>query len=487
MDQTLFPGRDGAGMKQLSLLWLRDDLRLADNPALTAAAESGPVLPVYVLDESLGGAARWWLHGSLASLSEAFARRGLSLILRRGDPAAILESIAAATEAGSIHWNEATEPDRRISDLASAERLRAGGVEVEIHRCSFLFDPAEVRTRSGEPFSVFTPFWRHCLSLPEPARPLPPPARLDSPPTAVETEVLDSWGLQPQAPNWAAAFPQTWRPGEDGAHERARAFLDSALDAYDRERDRPDREGVSRLSPHLHFGEVTARQLWHATRRREASGARLGGTETFLKEIGWREFSRHLLLARPFLLETPLRPEFDAFPWIEDEAALKAWQTGRTGYPIVDAGIRQLWQSGWMHNRVRMVTASFLVKHLLIHWSRGAAWFWDTLVDADRASNWASWQWVAGCGADAAPFFRIFNPILQGTKFDPLGDYVRRWVPELADLPAEWIHHPWEAPGAILARAGVSLGSTYPAPIVDHAKARARALAAYGSIRKEAS
>jgi len=474
-------------MKQPSLLWLRDDLRLADNPALTAAAAAGPVLPVYVLDESLGGAARWWLHGSLASLSEAFARHGLPLILRRGDPAAILGSLAATSGAGSIHWNESTEPARRTSDLTAAERLRADGFEVEIHRGAFLFDPAHVRTKVGEAFSVFTPFWRHCLSLPEPPRPLPAPTRLEASSSGFAGDELDSWGLLPAAPNWAAAFPRTWQPGEAGAHDRARAFFDSALDAYDRERDRPDREGVSRLSPHLHFGEVTPRQLWHATRRREASGARLGGTETFLKEIGWREFSRHLLLARPFMLEAPLRPEFDAFPWIEDEVALKAWQTGRTGYPIVDAGMRQLWQSGWMHNRIRMVTASFLVKHLLIHWRRGADWFWDTLVDADRASNWASWQWVAGCGADAAPFFRIFNPILQGAKFDPQGDYVRRWVPELAGLPAEWIHRPWEAPSAILARAGVEFSRTYPAPIVDHARARARALDAYGSIRKEAS
>lgn len=473
-------------MTHLSLLWLRDDLRLADNAALSTAAAAGPVLPVYILDETLGGAARWWLYQSLTALSGAFAAHHVPMILRRGDPLSVLRSLATGTGAEAIHWNEATEPASRMEDQAVQAGLQATGLSAAIHKGSFLFEPAEIRTKAGDPFTVFTPFWRACLSAPEPARPLPPPKHMQVPPAA-KTDALGDWNLLPTAPDWAFAFAGVWRPGETGAHDRARDFLDNALDAYKTDRDRPDIEGVSRLSPHLHFGEVTARQIWHATRRREATGANASGVETFLKEIGWREFSRHLLLARPFILETALRAEFDDFPWADDKAGLAAWQKGLTGYPIVDAGMRQLWQTGWMHNRVRMVVASFLVKHLLIDWRSGADWFWDTLVDADRASNWASWQWVAGCGADAAPFFRIFNPILQGEKFDPQGHYVRKWVPELARMPADWVHHPWDAPAAILAAAGVSLGRTYPAPIVEHGRARARALAAFGSIRKDAS
>lgn len=482
----MFPGRDGAGMTHLSILWLRDDLRLADNPALSAAAAAGPVLPIYILDESLGGASRWWLHQSLTAVDASYAARRLPLILRRGDALSILASLAAETGASAVHWNEATEPAARNKEQTIQASLQAAGLDATIHKGSFLFDPEEIRTRAGDPFTVFTPFWRACLSAAEPARPLPEPKHLQEPPPA-KTDALDDWKLLPKAPNWAAAFSETWRPGETGAHDRARDFLDTALSAYKTDRDRPDIEGVSRLSPHLHFGEVTARQVWHAAKRREATGANTSGVETFLKELGWREFSRHLLLARPLILETALRAEFDDFPWLTDKAGLAAWQKGLTGYPIVDAGMRQLWQTGWMHNRVRMVVASFLVKHLLIDWRNGADWFWDTLVDADRASNWASWQWVAGCGADAAPFFRIFNPILQGKKFDPQGAYVRQWVPELARMPADWIHHPWEAPGTILAEAGVRLSATYPSPIVEHGRARARALAAFGSIRKEAS
>ncbi|WP_119421563.1 cryptochrome/photolyase family protein [Desertibaculum subflavum] len=473
-------------MQQTTIVWFREDLRLADNPALTAAAARGAVLPVYILEGGAGGAGRWWLHHSLAALADSFAARGVPLVLRRGDPMQALSELARESGAGVIAWNASTLPDRRAADRTLRSGLAAQGVAVEEHAADFLFAPDRLRTRAGEPFSVFTPFWKACLAQPEPARPLPAPRELRRADKPVASHALSDWKLCPTKPDWAAEFDEWWTPGEAGAHARAKAFLDSALPTYGAERDRPDRAGVSRLSPHLHFGEVTARQIWHAVRRREIADGHVAGAEAYLREVGWREFSRHLLLRHPDLPERALKPEFDSLPWRHDPAGLRAWQKGLTGYPIVDAGMRELWRIGWMHNRVRMVVASFLIKHLLIDWREGAAWFMDTLVDADLANNSASWQWVAGCGADAAPYFRIFNPVLQGEKFDPEGDYVRRWVPELARLHAQWIHRPWEAPRAVLEHAGIRLGHTYPHPIVDHAAGRARALAAFGSVKEAA-
>ncbi len=475
-----------------SILWFRQDLRLADNPALDAAlARGAPILPVYVLDDETpgrwvaGGAGRWWLHRSLTSLAADLENLGRPLVLRRGPAERVILELADEIGAGAVFWNRCYEPFAIARDTRIKTALHARGLTAESGNAALLFEPWLPQTKSGGPFKVFTPFWRHLLSRPAPPRPLPRPEAL---PDGIEArgESLENWSLLPHAPDWAGGLRDSWTPGEAGAKSRLEAFLDAAVGDYQAQRDLPDSPGTSRLSPHLHWGEISPRQIWHATRHSAAaSGLDPASSEAFLRELGWREFSYHLLYHWPELPERNWKQSFDAFPWREDEAASRAWTRGRTGYPLVDAGMRELWATGWMHNRVRMVAASFLIKHLLIHWRRGEAWFWDTLVDADLASNSASWQWVAGSGADAAPFFRIFNPVTQSRKFDPEGGYLRRWLPELAKLPAAAIHAPWEADAGTLAAAGVDLGETYPRPIVDHAAARKRALAALETIKAE--
>ncbi|PLX37997.1 MAG: deoxyribodipyrimidine photolyase [Hyphomicrobiales bacterium] len=468
-----------------TIVWFRRDLRLADNPALFEAARRGPVVPLFILEDDeddphrLGGASRWWLHHSLAVLAKSLG--GLTLI--RGDPAEILPRVAAETGAGAIVWNRLYEPRAvaRDTDLKSA--LRESGLTVESFNASLLAEPWEVETKTGGPFKVYTPFWK-ALSAHDIARPMPAPEKLDVV-LAKSGDTLADWALLPTKPDWAAGWTDIWQPGEAGAIARFEDFIVDGLQGYATLRDRPDRENVSRLSPHLHFGEISPRQLY--ARIRFASGAdpalaRDG--EKFLAELGWRDFSHHLLWHFPTLPDENWKPAFDAYPWRESAEDLAAWQQGSTGYPLVDAGMRELWQTGYMHNRVRMVAASFLVKHLRLHWKHGEAWFRDTLVDADLANNAASWQWVAGSGADAAPYFRIFNPTSQGWKFDPDGAYVRRWCPELTKLDVKDIHAPCEAAPMDLMRAGVRLGETYPAPIVDHAKARAAALAGYEAVKE---
>jgi len=472
------------------LLWFRQDLRLTDNPALTEALASGrPVVPVFVLDEETpgawapGGAARWWLHHSLAALAAALAERGSRLVLRRGRAERVIPRLVEEIGAAAVHVNRLYEPWARASDAAVAAALKQRGVPIHGANAALLFEPWTVRTQSGGAFGVYTPFSRACFAASPPPQPTSAPALIPAPDRFPPSEQLDDWGLLPTTPDWAGGLRETWTPGEASAQARLSRFIAGPLVHYDRLRNRPDLAATSGLSPHLHWGEISPRQVWHAA---EAAGAPRGkGTETFLKELLWREFSYHLLWHHPELPEQPLKPAFADFPWRNDVKALRAWQRGRTGYPIVDAGMRQLWHTGWMHNRVRMIVASFLIKDLLLPWQEGEAWFWDTLVDADLAANSASWQWVAGCGADAAPYFRIFNPILQGAKFDPDGTYVRRWVPELARLPAALIHAPWQASPIELQDAGVVLGRTYPTPIVDHAAARARALAALASITRD--
>jgi deoxyribodipyrimidine photo-lyase len=472
------------------IVWFRQDLRLTDNPALRAAAESGrPLVPVYIRDDAAagawapGGASRWWLHGSLTALAKELGDRGATLILRSGPAAKALAKLVEETGAGAVTWNRCYEPTAIERDTHIKTALQKKGIAATSHNAALLFEPWTIKTKAGEPYGVFTPFWRACLAQDEPPKPLPAPRTLDGFGGKLASDELESWALLPKKPDWAGGLRETWTPGEHGAAKRLTAFLNHALGTYKSGRDRPGEVGTSRLSPHLHFGEIGPRQIWHRVRAMEPSRH----ADTFLTELGWREFSHHLLYHRPALPDDPLRPAFGKFPWRKDKAALKAWQRGRTGYPIVDAGMRELWQTGWMHNRVRMIVASFLIKDLLLPWQDGEAWFWDTLVDADLANNAASWQWVAGCGADAAPFFRIFNPVLQGEKFDPDGDYVRRYVPELAKLPADAIHKPWEADEDVLRKAGVALGNTYPAPIVDHGEARKRALAAFAAVRGKAT
>ena len=463
-----------------AIVWFRDDLRLSDNPALSEAAASGaPLLALYVLDEAamgdwrLGAASRWWLHHSLSSLASDLFARGVPLVLRRGPADMALFSLLTETKARSLYWNRLYEPWAVRRDGEIKARLRAEGVQAQSSNASLLFEPAALHNAQGEPYRVFTPFWRACLAKPAPAAPLPPPARLRGAP-APASERLEDWRLLPTMPDWAGGLREAWAPGESEAKTKLFDFVAKRAAKYNETRDALGEDGVSRLSPHLHFGEVSARQVWQSV---ESEAGPTGAA--YLRQLGWREFSRHLLFANPDLPEKPLDRSFSRFPWRDDNNGLTAWKKGRTGYPLVDAAMRELWRTGYMRNRARLVAASFLVKHLLIHWREGEDWFWDTLVDADLANNAASWQWVAGCGADAAPYFRVFNPVLQGEKFDPGGVYVRRFVPELAKLEAKWIHRPWEAPKAVLEAAGVRLGESYPLPIVDHASARARALAAY--------
>jgi deoxyribodipyrimidine photo-lyase len=469
--------------KAATLVWFRQDLRLADNPALTHAAKAGPVIALFVLDDDApgawrwGGASRWWLHHSLVALADALARHGIPLILRRGPAASIVPEMVASTGVGMVTWNRLYEPFAVARDTEIKAALSKKGTRVESFACGLIAEPWTMKTQSGGPFRVFTPFWNALRGSVEPGRPAAVPhfsQRLHP----YGGDRLEDWALLPTAPDWAGALRDSWMPGEAGAQARLETFLKEAVSHYKKDRDRPDIEGVSRLSPHLHWGEISPRQVWHAVETRAGPDG-----EPYLRELGWREFAHHLLWQFPELPESPFNERFARFPWRRDKAALRCWQRGQTGYPMVDAGMRQLWQTGWMHNRVRLVAASFLVKHLLLPWQEGEAWFWDTLVDADLADNAMNWQWIAGSGADAAPYFRIFNPVLQGEKFDPDGAYVRRFVPELGRMPAEFVHRPWLAPAETLRGAGVVLGKTYPHPIVDHTEARNRALAALAEIR----
>jgi deoxyribodipyrimidine photo-lyase len=478
-----------------AIVWFRNDLRLDDHPALRAAAgRGGPVVPLFVWspdehgDWPPGAASQWWLHHSLDALARTLRRRKLRLILRRGDTLKTLRDVAKATGADAAFWNRRYEPATTQRDAEIKLALRRDGLTAESFNGALLFEPWDV-LRDDRPYQVFTPFWKACLPHDAPREPSDAPSRLSAPKRWPRSLDLDALGLRPEI-DWAAGFGERWTPGETGAHAALHRFIDDALRDYDDARNRPDRPGTSRLSPHLHFGEISPRRVWHTIRDVAAHSRRKPlktAADAYLRELGWREFAHHLLYHFPHTTDEPLRESFAAFGWRRDRKALRAWQRGRTGYPIVDAGMRELWHTGWMHNRVRMIVASFLVKDLLIAWQEGAHWFWDTLVDADLANNTLGWQWSAGCGADAAPYFRIFNPVSQGETFDPDGAYVRRWVPELSDLPTRWIHKPWEADEGALSAANVTLGETYPEPIVDHAAARRRALDAFNAIRTTAS
>jgi deoxyribodipyrimidine photo-lyase len=437
------------------------DLRLQDNPALHFACQTGqPIIPVYILDDvqpgkwKMGSASRWWLHHSLSSLDQALREKGSGLFLYQGDTLNILSRLIQEHHAAAVFWNRCYEPyaiglEQKMKDLLPQSKSFNG---------SLLFEPWEILNRQQKPYKVFTPYWKKCMEVESIEDPLPPPLQILT--KQIESEPLDSFHL-------LSGINKPWEVGEKAAHAKLKGFIEQSLNTYEHGRDIPALDGTSALSPHLHFGEVSPRQIFHAA----------NANTKFLSELGWREFNYYQLYHFPQLPDEPIRPEFSKFHWENNPSLLQKWEKGETGYPIVDAGMRQLWQTGWMHNRVRMITASFLIKDLLLPWQKGADWFWETLVDADLANNSANWQWVAGSGFDAAPFFRIFNPILQSKKFDPEGIYIKRWIPELAKVPAGLIHTPW-------VNASPNLKLSYPSPIVDHEEARKRALKEFKAQRK---
>ncbi len=468
------------------ILWFRQDLRLSDNPALVAAAKAGKVLPVYILDDlssgpwRMGGASRWWLHHSLNALN-----RSLDGQLRcfSGDAASIIPQLVAETGASGVYWNRCYEPWRIARDTVIKEHLGEKGCQAKSFNGSMLWEPWQVLKKDGTPYKVFTPYFRKgCLSQPAPRKLLPQP-ELTLFTDFVDALTIDQLDLL-SSYDWYSKMDQYWTIGEEGASQAHARFLAEGLYGYKEGRDFPARDQVSRLSPHLHFGEISPNQVWHATQAAGLAQNCEHDLDHFLSELAWREFSYYMLYHFPTFPEQCFNQKFNAFPWTQDQEAFTAWKWGQTGYPIIDAGMRELWETGSMHNRVRMIVASFLVKNQLVDWRLGQQWFWDCLVDADLASNSFGWQWVAGCGADAAPYFRIFNPVTQGEKFDPDGFYVRRFVPELKDLPNKYLHNPWLAPQGVLKNSGVLLGENYPRPIVELKKSREAALNAYEHIKQ---
>ena len=479
-----------------ALVWLRRDLRLADNPALCAALDAGLTpIPVYIHDEPagswpLGAASAWWLHHTLVEFDNSLRALGSRLLIIRGDSEAELLRLCQTLNVSHVFWNRLHEPHSRQRDTRIKTALRNRGLTATSFNAELLREPRELLKADGSPYRVFTPFWK-ALQKSSPVRaPLPAPRSLPAPGYADGEDLgIEQLALLPTIP-WYRGFAAHWQPGEAGAYRALQEFCAAALADYPDDRDLPALAGTSRLSPYLHFGELSPQQAWHAVQQEAATRAQpglLAASESWLRQLAWREFGHHLLYHFPDTTDQPMDARFAAFPWrtgYRDD--LRLWQQGMTGIPIVDAGMRELWESGWMHNRVRMITASLLTKNLLIPWQQGARWFWDTLVDADLANNTLGWQWTAGCGVDAAPYFRIFNPVRQGERFDPDGSYIRHWVPELSALPAEWIHQPWAAPREALSTAGVALGDSYPEPIVDLQQSRARALGIWDRLKNQA-
>ena len=481
------PAKAANDLAQWTLVLFRDELRLADNRAFTRAVALGqPIIAVYV-DETpdlrlrtMGDAARWWLHQSLSSLQKKLAARGIELLFFRGATDQVVPSLAAKLRAKSVVWSRRYGAADRGVDAQLKTTLSQQNIQAESFNDRLLYEPWEVKPQSSDYFKVFTPFWKAATRI-EPSEALPPPAtgHLAKPrlPAKLGNVTLSALGFLPRKPDWAGGLRAAWVPGEAGAEAALERFITSHLDGYADARDRPDLMATSGLSPQLRFGEIGVRQIWQSMQRVTAmQDAPSRDADKFRAELGWREFSYHLLFHQTDLATRCVQPRFENFAWTKTSPHMAAWQQGQTGYPVIDAGMRQLWHSGWMHNRVRMIVASFLVKHLLVDWRAGEAWFWDTLVDADPASNPASWQWVAGCGADAAPYFRIFNPVLQSQKFDPDGLYIKRWIPELANIDASDIHTPWVMLGA------ASQTLRYASPIIDLSVGRARALAALAAI-----
>ena len=469
------------------IVWFRQDLRIADNPALWQACESGKIIPVYILDDqsagdwSMGGASRWWLHHALESLDKSLQNK---LNIFKGDPLECLRHLAEVTEAKAVYWNRCYEPWRLERDMQLKTDLKSLGLEVKSFNGSLLWEPWEIVKKDQTPYKVFTPYYRRgCLGHIPPRKPLSKPNNLNIPNKSECSLTVNCLKLLPQI-NWDSTMREVWTIDEQAADSLLDNFLVQGIGDYREGRNFPSKAHVSRLSPYLHFGLISPNSAWYRAKQQGPISADEDNIGVFLSELGWREFSYYLLYHFPQLPDTNLQSKFDRFGWASNSGeALTAWQQGQTGYPLIDAGMRELYSTGYMHNRVRMVVGSFLVKNLLIHWHEGAKWFWDCLVDADLASNSASWQWVGGCGADAAPFFRIFNPITQSEKFDKQGDYIRKFIPELADMPSKYIHAPWLAPSEILDAANVELGRNYPMPIVDVKQSRELALEEFKRIK----
>ena len=482
-------------MTTTAIVWLRRDLRIDDNPALNhALVESERVIPLYIHapEEEApwqpGAASRWWLHHSLGALAAALQRCGSGLVIRRGGSGAVLREVARESGAGLVCWNRLYDPWAGPRDEGIGKTLAGAGIHVKVHHGSLLREPWDNVKDDGSMYRVFTPFWRRYLLTGPEEVPEPGPAELPPLPRGLGSLSVEDLDLVSRIP-WHRAFGDYWQPGEAGAMARLGDFLGrSAVFEYGQERDLPGQDGVSGLSAHLHFGEMTARRVWHAVLR-AADGPGGAGehgvpeqVRPFLRQLAWRDFAHHILHHEPRTAEDPFDRRYRSFAWDENPELLLAWQRGRTGIPLVDAGMRQLWRTGWMHNRVRMLAASVLTKNGLVHWLDGARWFWDTLVDADLANNTMGWQWTAGCGVDAAPYFRVFSPARQGERFDPRGDYVRTWVPELAAMPSRHIHEPWRAPEAVLRQAGVVLDEDYPRPVLNLADGRAEALRRFRAL-----
>jgi len=473
--------------KGIAIHWFRQDLRITDNPSLETAAEFDAVLPIYILDDEnsqefkMGSASRWWLHNSLQSLNESLDGK---LSIYSQNPEIVIQELLKKYEIKAVFWNRCYEPWRIDRDIDIKAYLDDKKIENKSFNSHLLWEPWEISKDDGTPYRVFTPYYKKgCLNAEEPRLPSKN-LKIDTIFYDQDCEQIDTLDLLPRI-NWYSQIQEAWKPGEEGAQKRLDQFLEEGLLDYKEGRNFPFKENVSRLSPHLHFGEISPNEVWYQAKTKESVSGIQKSLEHFLSELGWREFSYYLLYHFPSLPKQNFQAKFNKFPWIKNESFLESWQKGETGYPIVDAGMRELWQTGYMHNRLRMVVGSFLVKNLLIDWRQGEDWFWDCLVDADLASNSAGWQWVAGSGADAAPYFRIFNPVTQGLKFDPEGEYTKKYVPELKLLPNKFLFSPWEAPKEILEKAGIELGKDYPEPIVDLKYSRELALEAFGKTKLE--
>jgi deoxyribodipyrimidine photo-lyase len=468
--------------KNITIIWFRKDLRLQDNLALCAGLERGSVIPVFIWskeEEKRDAASSWWLHHSLYELDKSLQMRGSKLIIRKGESLQLLSEIIQETGADALYYNERYEPSIRIRDEHIKQAIKQQNIEIKTFHSNLLFPPQSILNKQRQPYKVFTPFWKECMSVPV-AYPRTSPAQIPSPSSSIVGLKVDELGLLPSV-FWYKKFSNYWQPGEAGAMTQWRIFIEEGLYQYQRNRDYPGAGSVSRLSPHLTWGEISPKWIWHHLIEWETDSQE--EVYAFLRQMVWREFAYHQMVFYPEMVNQPLRKEFLHFPWEFNEQEYSAWKAGKTGYPLIDAGMRELWETGWMHNRVRMAAASFLVKHLMVPWQIGASWFEDTLLDWDLANNTMGWQWVTGCGFDASPYFRIFNPVIQAKKFDEAGDYIRQWIPELTNLPNQYIHNPWKAPVEILRQAEVHLGLTYPFPIVEHPLARERALEAYEHIK----